>query len=1286
MTQDKDQILTELTGIINESFEAKKPYSGPQLGLRRFINDMIAESNSNPEVMKSLETIDNSLNEGVSESQLAAPLLEMIKTFSRYIPELRKVQEKLQNTINENAHQILMTCLLEGIQNTSVLEYVKPKWEALMETNSMSDRLALERVLESCAGIDPSAAEMLKYVSKFKQESVGQASTNSLNESSVEMNQEEKTKADLLSKMKEYVDNKLAESSAPAKKSFKDIDNDIRLMETIQDLKSIDNKDLQKVLSLYEKALNDGCREEAIYETFMMNVFENEKYNYYMELAKAQSDMAARVMSHKESIDLTKLLEFMSNDGTWSYLVPVVEDVVVAYAENPNAINRSILNNHLRMYDSCPYVRDILEVAWQDTSKEGTMLQEAEQELIKQRAHVEDVFSPIQYIKENECVFSVEGQLYVKKGHNISRLDKKSVGTLSESFLALAKIIDMPSVSVNEAEDCIDFVAESGSVIKIQDGKALVEGKLETPTSLKSLVEMHVEHPTMTDIDFLTSAFLSENFNNIAKVDFVKKVVMNESSNKTLDVFKVKKNLYVAAHDNLNEEHTFYRNINPMQVKTIVNDHFGINVSSLFEDMLPNQKKLSDGINDIKKEYEEKIQSLLEMKQRLSDTYQKTGSADTKNKLEQALTDITREINEAKSEYVKFQKKASLVETADPDETIDNVLDSAEAGLNDTMPDDFSDTISLNTEDYDGSDEDLDTGSDDFSGSDSAFEDLDGSDDFDELNFDLEDGSDFGDEDEYTSSDGDDMTSRIGENEFSTNPDDIDDSDELMQRDNYVLDDKLDYTDTELDAENAENSAVDAAEDDNSDAGIESFDNGDLTPDAEDDPFAADTEALGETPEDGDTVSDLDNEAEGDNVAGNDTTEEVADDADLDYASFKIVKIDFDVNVRTGERKNTGKAIVVVPMVDGAGNKTSETKNIDFYVTEIKGEKGVVLDSEGITLEMYNAVCDAIKSSSDFQDVEPEVNPADNDETSATDITSVEVKDEEDPEDAIDLSDVDDPDSDPTDGDGTAEDVFDSGSDETTVLTMDDNIEPHGVDVQELSDTDQETAESGEEVEDEYKGLFDDPEDQKVAEQPMPDAVDAVPESKKSPKGNKLNESTEDETEPAVEEDPDGVVRGDLDISSEQEDPIAVIKEVLEAYAENGGDCEVGEINDYDVDGVDVNSIQATIGSNDYTFFTLYEDIFCALTSDFDEYSQDKDSLEAWCTLEESDSDEAPLSANVEIAEGDTQAWIDFVTDVIATETGDKVEFEAEEPEEDEQVVEEPVTEGARVRVNPKKN
>lgn len=1280
MTQDKDKILTELEGIINESFEAKTSYNGPKLGLKRHINDMITESDSNPEVMKALEEIDNALNEGTfTESQAIVPLIEKAKVFAKYIPGIAKIQEALEETAKANAHEIAMTCLLEGIQSPSVKSYVEPAWKSLMETGTMESRAKLEAILESCAPMDPAAAEMLKYVSSYKMnESAKPAAANVLNESA-EVSQEDTTKAELLNKMKSYVDSKLAESNAPAKRSFRDIDNDIRLMETIQTLKGqVKNEKFQSMLGLYEQALNDGCMEEMIYETFLQKL--NEADEYWDAVWKAEDAMRKRVNTHKVSIDLSKLLETMSNDGTWSYLVPVVEDVVVAYAEDPNVINRSVLTNHLRMYDSCPYVRNILEIANEDNSKEGLLMRESSK-FIQQRAHVEDVWSPVQYIKENECIFNVEDQFYVKKGNNISKLSKESAAHLSEAFLALAKIINMPNVEVNEAEDCIDYWTEAGDLMKIYEGKVMIGNDMETPSSLKSLNEMHMKHNAFTDVNFLTAAFLCESFNNIAKVDFVKKVAMNESDDKTLDLFKIKKNIYVAAHDNINEEHTFYRNVKPLQLKGIMNDHFGIEVSNLFEDMLPNQTKLVEGVDKIRAQYEDKIDRLTEMKARLEEQAENADSASA-HIFEQAVAKISQDIKEAKAEYMKFQKKARLVEEIDPSERVDNILDTASDSLDSTEPDEFADAASLNAvdgdnADLDGSDDINNDGSDfGFStdGSDNGFnEDIDDGSDFDfgELDFDL-DGSD---EDELTSSDGDVMSEPItGDEEYSTTIDaDIDDTDENTQSDTYNLDDKLDFHDSELDAEGESNETAEPDIEGAAEPGEEEPDNFDLSADAEDDPFGADTEGLGG---DEDTEGDIDAVSD-DNIAGNDTTEEVDDDADLDYANFKIVKIDFDVNVRTGERKNTGKAIVIVPMIDADGNKTSDTKNIDFYVTEIKGEKSVVLDSEGLTLEMYNAVCDAIKKTSDFNEVEALPNEVPGDD----DIDSVEITDDNENniaddvesgeasvEDEIDIN--DDPDADPTDGDGTGEDVFDGGSDETTVLTIDDNIEPHGVDISSIND---------DEPSDEPEGEGEGEGDGNIPS----DIFDEIPEGKEAPKGKKLNEGIDDE---GSVDDGDGTEPDDtLMIAEEQDDPIAVIKEVLDTFEENGGDCHVGDINDYDVDGQDVNSIQATIGSNDYTFFTFHEDIYCSLSEDFEENSQTIEDLEDWTRLDE-EEDDAPICANVEIAEGDTQAWVDFVTDIIATETGDQVDYEIEDPEEGDQVVEEPIEEAAKVKVNPKKN
>lgn len=178
-----------------------------------------------------------------------------------------------------------------------------------------------------------------------------------------------------------------------------------------------------------------------------------------------------------------------------------------------------------------------------------------------------------------------------------------------------------------------------------------------------------------------------------------------------------------------------------------------------------------------------------------------------------------------------------------------------------------------------------------------------------------------------------------------------------------------------------------------------------------------------------------------------------------------------------------------------------------------------------------------------------------------------------------------------------------------------------------------------------------------------------------------MNESFGDKVK---EEDPEAVDQdGSEDnfvTSGNQDDAIGLVDDVLKSYAEmDGADIEIGDIKDYDLDGLKLNSVSAKIGDNDYTFFTVDEgEVFVGLTSDFEENSVDIDTFSEWI-----DSGDENLQSS---GTDETEDIAELVMDTIETETGDSLDYEIEEPgDDDTEEVAVPVDE-AKVIVDADKN
>ena len=224
--------------------------------------------------------------------------------------------------------------------------------------------------------------------------------------------------------------NEMAEAEKNVEKKTKNmIKSHIGLSEAITAiLKENKNEKLKVFCEQYIDALNAGKPEELLYESFISGI---SNWNYLSAVDTELSALKDRVSQYKQDIDLKKILETMAQTGSY-YIVPLIEDVVVDYVENKNMATRAILLQRLEAFEYDPFVRDMECLITRDLSIENTVYLGESVEYLNSQVKTELIFSPVQYIKENECVFNVKGAYYARKGTNIAKLTKNEVASLSE--------------------------------------------------------------------------------------------------------------------------------------------------------------------------------------------------------------------------------------------------------------------------------------------------------------------------------------------------------------------------------------------------------------------------------------------------------------------------------------------------------------------------------------------------------------------------------------------------------------------------------------------------------------------------------------------------------------------------------------------------------------------------------------------------------------------------------------------------------------------------------------
>ena len=1048
---NKSELLEGVRNIIQESFNRDtENFDGTtKFNIHRYVNGLIEEGHKNPELMSYLINYNNALANGAQDFMLFEQFGQGLAKYAKGNKSIKSVIEQMNNTLATDGANLVGYQLIEQIENPLTKDNIKYLYNQYVANKCQETKDNLVEALSPLVEDgDPVATKLNILLTEESSMSANFIHADYVNESEVknfekklQEQRDKKTMDQIFSKVQRYIDEKLDEDEK-ARLTEKDdfclnaIANNqgINLSEHINNIRHSDassNQRLMEVINLYSNAINQGAYEERLYETFLQNV---SKFNYLLPVSKAMKSITEKVDSKREEITLTKILEEMKDDHSSFIYVDLIQEDVARYVKEPNAINRVQLRNALMPYASDPYINEMFNVIYSDNSRRANELTEKalnikdQINIIRENASVSNIYTPVQYVKENEAIFNVNGQFYVKKGNNIAVLEDKLVDQLDERFVELCRLVNDPHVEINE--DHI-ILHSNNKYATIFEGYVDIYGHKESKETLRNLREMCMKYDDYDTNFYIMCSCLLENFNNIAKIDWAKHVTLNENNNINADLFKLDQNIFIATHNDAIGQHTFYRNVNPIFCKNKLNEHMGINVSSLFSDLLPSQDKIILKLNETKNQYEDSIEKYEDMIEKLNKALE-SASDENKEKLEKAIADAEEKLDDIKAEYKEWQKQADDVtgednsDDTDDDETTDDgtvTKENPNEPMSDEEVDASKDELSqpLSGEDGDSEatdnfdDEESDEGITDdefakFLGSDSdddedsegtGFDDaaanaIDADNDSDDDETAFEDSDDDYDSDDVFGSDegSDDDSDEEAFKEVNFD-DDTEDTESADDDEDIFEPEDSDETETDNEDEfgNSEDDEETASEDNDEDTynsmtTVDMSDNSDDEETAE--PGDEATDVFG-----GDTEDPLGTNSEIEDIPAN-TPKTVEDEKEETYQpkfSYKIADVMFDENVKDGKKEKSGSVIVIVPMIDGTGKKYVENKTIEFYLDD---DNNPILDNEPMTNELYAAVIDAIKNHPDYSDVCETAEPA-NEEVGPT--VAAQLADDDDDDD-----------------------------------------------------------------------------------------------------------------------------------------------------------------------------------------------------------------------------------------------------------------------------------------------
>lgn len=641
---------------------------------------MVAESGSIA-VSAICKEFMEKINEGVAETVLCESfVIELSKVADSTAS--KKAVATITESMKVNESNIRLANYVEALKNGPCM-FVAPMIESAVVdyiTNKNSETRDSVRVAVS---LFENESNVVKILETLNYETYQERSGVKLNSVVLESVEPEVEKVYTRAEVEAIIESKMAEKPVVEceKKTYRDIRTNIGLNSVITKILSENTNEKLKVFcGQYISALNEGKSEESLCESFISGA---SNWNYLSAVDTELSALSDRVNKYKQEINIKKIMETMLQTSSY-YIVPLIEDCVVEYVDNKNMQTRGTMLQRLYSFEYDPFVRDIITLVTRDLSINNTV--KLGESFAESFTETEYIYSPIQYIKENECVFNVKGSYFVRKGNSISKLTKKAVAELSESFRSLCNIVNSGNVTFSNIDESVT-VYDGYNMAVISESEIIVNGNKVTVSELDSLYESAVAMNSDEKNFYGLTKIMNENFNEIAYIDFVKRVSSKDGSGKAVDVFKIKNNIFVnTVNENLGLS-TFYRNVNPIQCRNYINEHMEINVAPLFEDVLPEQEKVEKEIAEKIKEKESYIESLEEKKEMLNAMKSEGDSED----IDDAIAMIDKEIDDAKADYEKYQKDSDKFLKGDDEDKEDSLDD--EVPSDDDTDDADSDSV-----------------------------------------------------------------------------------------------------------------------------------------------------------------------------------------------------------------------------------------------------------------------------------------------------------------------------------------------------------------------------------------------------------------------------------------------------------------------------------------------------------------------------------------------------------------------------------------------------------------
>lgn len=415
----------EIRKIVNEAFTEKQaPDLTTRFNYDKFIASLMTES-KNPKLTSYLLRQKELLEQNaktVPQYMMYEQFAEGLATFASTSKQVKSVINEINENLRENnglfkclkfAHEIQDENLHRDVMESISRFYADP--------NDMTRDMLMESLEILEQSTDDMIAPRIRTVANELVESEPvQFAVSAVNEAHAfirEQNQKHDQRLEdvIMKRVEKYLNERqdaeaAQEARIASQYTLESVTNKMGLHTRVNTL--IENKDLQKnaglmeVLGRYQNAMNQGCYEERIYESFIRDMT---PFNYLLPINESIEEIKKKASERPDAMLLTRILEEMSESrDSYIYTELIVEDLTRFILE-PNSANMTQAINALMPYAANPYINEMLKVIRDVTDKDRTMNTISESamtindqiKMIRQNVSVTELYSPVLYIREN---------------------------------------------------------------------------------------------------------------------------------------------------------------------------------------------------------------------------------------------------------------------------------------------------------------------------------------------------------------------------------------------------------------------------------------------------------------------------------------------------------------------------------------------------------------------------------------------------------------------------------------------------------------------------------------------------------------------------------------------------------------------------------------------------------------------------------------------------------------------------------------------------------------------